>query len=179
MDEGLEHLDSGVIVTHVAVCELVVPDFFVILFVQQLEDGLHLVVLGDGHRKDHRAATLIDVLVGWGDLVHQFHDLGLKTLLGMERDSVAVAVGILQVQRGANALELSVDNHCDSIGQDVCFFHGMGSQDNGPVLFEFEHELPNLVAGDWIHSCGGFIQENDLWVSDRTDGNRESSLHSS
>lgn len=50
-----------------------------------------------------------------------------------------------------------------STSQNVRLVHVVGAEHNDPLSSPAPEQRPHLVSGGGIHTCRGFIQEEDLW----------------
>jgi hypothetical protein len=100
-------------------------------------------------------------------------------LLAVELEVVASTVETLQSHLRSNTSQDSVGYDCNSLAENVSFFHGMSSQDDSSLVLESGENIPELTTIFWIKTSGWLVKIDDLGVRNQADCDRESPLHSS
>jgi len=92
---------------------------------------------------------------------------------------VAATVEGLEPDLRGNASEDTVVDYGDSVAEHVGLLHGVRGQDHGSFAFEVGEDVPELSAVLRVEAGRRLVQENDLWLGDQADGDREPPLHTS
>ena len=90
---------------------------------------------------------------------------------------VTITESVLEEKRGTDASEFTVDNHSDTVAQDVGLLHCMSSQHKHTVALKSLNELPDLPATNWIHAGSRLVEKHNTRVSNASNADRETPLH--
>lgn len=84
---------------------------------------------------------------------------------------VAPTVFILEMQGVSDASEAACGHDADPRAKDVCFFHGMGRNQES-LLFEvfLGQNVPDLPSVLGVEARCGLVKENDFWCADQRNG---------
>ena len=129
------------------------------------QEGLHLVVAGDGDGIDVRA--------------------GLEVLVKVRRDAVdldlddrEIADERFEAGGGIESDQATLVNDADAVAERIGLEHVMGGEQDGLALgLEVADDLAELASADGIETDGRLVQEKDFGVVQEGAGDVEALLH--
>ena len=95
----------------------------------------------------------------------------------LDIDRVSGAILVLEVQRGAEAVEPPARHDRDDVTKSVCLLHGVCGQHDDTALFGLLNHVPHATAVDRVHAGGRLVEVDHLRIGDEGACHREAPAH--